>query len=157
MKTDKKRNRRRNILSNPKAQIRIVAFFALLASVYAATNYYIAMKALNTLAGEVLSLPLSNSLRYDVGVMLNNQAEVLNLQLALFTFLTIFMLSLGGVLLSHRIGGPIYRIREHLKGLTDGSMQPHYVHFRKGDFFHDLADAFNKYQEKQGHLQAGTD
>ena len=157
MKSGKKRNRRRNILSNPAAQLRIVLFFALLAGLYAATNYYIAMKALNTLAGEILALPLSNELRYDVGVLLSNQSEILNLQLALFTFLIIFMLSLGGILLSHRIGGPVYRIREYLKGRVDGSVEPHPIHFRKGDFFHDLADAFNKYQEKQGHLAGGKD
>jgi len=150
MKTEKNRNRRRNILSNPKVQLRIVLFFALLASLYAATNYYIAMKALNSLAGDVLALPLSNAQRYDIGVMLTNQSEVLNLQLALFTFLIIFMICLGGVLLSHRIGGPIYRIREHLNALADGRVQPQRIHFRKGDFFHDLADAFNRYQEKQG-------
>ena len=98
MKRDKEGNRRRNIFSHPKAQLRIVFFFAFLACVYATTNDYVAMKALNTFAGEVLVLPLGNALRYDVGVMLNDRAEILNLQLALFTFLTIFMLSLGGVL-----------------------------------------------------------
>jgi hypothetical protein len=43
---------------------------------------------------------------------------------------------------SHRFAGPIWRLRHELRRLKEGSsIQP--IHFRKGDFWTDLAEDFN--------------
>ncbi|MBI1901776.1 MAG: hypothetical protein HYS13_11785 [Planctomycetia bacterium] len=44
---------------------------------------------------------------------------------------------------SNRFAGPVFRLRRELKRLADGeAVRP--VHFRKGDFWHELAEDFNR-------------
>lgn len=46
------------------------------------------------------------------------------------------------VRLSNRFAGPVFRLRRSMKALVRGEkVQP--IHFRDGDFWHDLADDFN--------------
>jgi methyl-accepting chemotaxis protein len=54
---------------------------------------------------------------------------------AIFNFAAIF--------LSHRIAGPLHRLRRHLEDVADGG-EPAEVHFRKGDLYQPLAVACNK-------------
>jgi hypothetical protein len=144
------KNRRRNILSYPRAQLQIIVLFAVLAAVYSTTNHYISASALGRVTERVLDVSLSNEARHDIGIIMDNQLEIINIQLMLFTFLSIFMLTLAAVLLSHRLGGPIYHMRKYLRESAAGEGEPRRVKFRKGDFFHDLATAFNEFQEKNG-------
>jgi hypothetical protein len=150
MKKSVNKHKRKQIFSNPKVQIKIVITFAFLAVLYATANYYIAKGTLWSFSADVLQLDLSETNRDDVNMLLKQQSETLNLQLLLFTALTCIVVTLGGLLMSHRLGGPIYQLRRYLRALTDGSTDPHRIRFRKHDFFHDLADAFNNYQEYQG-------
>ena len=49
---------------------------------------------------------------------------------------------MDSVRLSNRFAGPIFRLRRCMKALVRGEqVQP--IHFREGDFWHDLADDFN--------------
>lgn len=63
-----------------------------------------------------------------------------------------FMLG-GGLLLSHRVAGPLYRLRHHMDDIASGKTRSH-VRFRKNDFFEELAVSFNRqldhHQEKGG-------
>ena len=47
-----------------------------------------------------------------------------------------------GLLYSHRIAGPIYRLQQDLKGFTAGKPLRR-IKFRKGDYFQELANAVN--------------
>jgi len=47
-----------------------------------------------------------------------------------------------GLVFSHRIAGPIYRLNRHLREVGNGDHMND-VKFRKNDFFPELADAFN--------------
>ena len=49
-----------------------------------------------------------------------------------------------GLLYSHRIAGPLYRLTQDLKGMTEGKAIRD-VRFRKGDFFPEIAEAFNAF------------
>ena len=44
-----------------------------------------------------------------------------------------------------------------MRGISDGTVRPRRIRFRKGDFFHEMADAFNAFQEKQGVLSDSAD
>lgn len=46
------------------------------------------------------------------------------------------------VFLSHRIAGPIYKLQKHLRLIREGQ-HPGRLFFRKGDYFHDIADDLN--------------
>jgi hypothetical protein len=59
------------------------------------------------------------------------------------------------LLLSHRIGGPAYHLRQYMKGLAGGRVKPSTVRLRRNDFFHDLADALNELQKAEGLLPSG--
>jgi hypothetical protein len=52
--------------------------------------------------------------------------------------------TIAGVLFSHRIAGPIYKLQKHFNG-TAKSHGYSEVRFRKGDFFQELADAYNNH------------
>ncbi|MBL7158062.1 MAG: hypothetical protein ISS91_00925 [Candidatus Omnitrophica bacterium] len=61
-------------------------------------------------------------------------------------FVTILCVGIG-IVTSHKIAGPIYRIKAFVNGLTNGDCAQR-LHLRKGDDLQDLADALNKLAEK---------
>lgn len=55
--------------------------------------------------------------------------------------------SIGDLILSHKVAGPLGRMEEHLKKITSTkNIEP--LKFRTGDFFIELEDAFNQFIEK---------
>lgn len=150
-------NRRRNILSLPSAQLRIMGLFAALAVLYAALNVYISKRAFDRLATDAFELELPARAAHDLNVLVLQHEATLDLQLTLFVFLSFCMVTMAGVLLSHRLGGPVFHLKKYLKDVSDGTASPRELRFRKGDFFHDLASAFNDFQRARGMLPpAGT-
>ena len=60
------------------------------------------------------------------------------------TFLIILCLVIGiGLVLSHRIAGPLYRLKKHFD-LVKESGVPAPVHFREGDYFQEVAQSYNQ-------------
>lgn len=55
----------------------------------------------------------------------------------------VLVLVLGGIVLSHRVAGPLYRLNVHMKEIAEGKTQGK-VKFRNKDFFLELADSFNE-------------
>jgi hypothetical protein len=146
------RHKRSQVLSNPRVQLRIIGLFALLALLYAGTNFYVAGSSLGKLGRDALALQVPEDVRHDLNVIVRQHEEVLNVQLMLFTFLSFCVLTLCGVLLSHRVGGPVYQLTRYLEGMAAGTVKPRQVRFRKGDFFHELAARFNDFQKARGIL-----
>jgi len=48
----------------------------------------------------------------------------------------------AGLILSHRIAGPLYRLKKHMDAVSTGSITND-VKFRKKDYFPEVADGFN--------------
>lgn len=153
MKLAATRYRRRDLFSNPGAQGRIVLIFLALAVLFAATNYHVARRVFDDLSGHMNRLPLSPENRIDISLILEQQARTVDLQLSVLTFLAVFTLLMGGVLLSHGIGGPVHQLRAYLEEMAAGAATPRPIRFRKYDFFHDLARSFNKFQRTMGMLR----
>jgi methyl-accepting chemotaxis protein len=146
--------KRRQLFSNPTVQIKIVLVFGLIAVLFIATNYHIGLRLLKGITHDIMQLPLSADNRSDVILMFEQHGGMLEWQLKLFTFLNIFVLLTGGVLLSHKIGGPLYQLRKYLNEIADDAVEPRKIRFRKSDFFQDIADSFNAFQESKGILAA---
>lgn len=53
-----------------------------------------------------------------------------------------------GLFISHRIAGPLVRLNNGMRGLSEGNWPKHPMKFRKGDEHHHLADGFNNMVEK---------
>ena len=155
MKSGGKSYRRRNLLSYPRAQLKIIAIFAFLALAFATVNCYVSRSALQRLAEGVLSgdprLPVSRS---DIRITFQREDQTLGLQLVSLTFLSFAVMMMGSVYLSHKIAGPIYRLNKYLTDMAGDKVKPQRITFRKYDFFKDLAANFNEFQKSQGILHA---
>jgi hypothetical protein len=57
-------------------------------------------------------------------------------------FFAFFAALLGGLFMSHRVAGPIYRLRLTLRQIAEDK-KPKSVKFRKNDYTHGLAQDFN--------------
>jgi hypothetical protein len=65
----------------------------------------------------------------------------------LFVFVGVSIVGLlfiyDAIKFAHRIVGPLYRLRQTIKGVTAGEEVAH-IRFRKGDFLEELRDEFNE-------------
>jgi hypothetical protein len=59
------------------------------------------------------------------------------------------ILGFGGVVLSHKVAGPLARLRRHMRKVAKGEHSGPVV-FRDGDFFGELADAYNAQLTSRG-------
>ena len=64
--------------------------------------------------------------------------------------------TLGGLILSHKIAGPVYRFGEYLKAINKGD-SPHRPKFRYGDFFPELEDYLDEFHTKHENIQNEDD
>ncbi len=54
-----------------------------------------------------------------------------------------FFLAVMGLRISHRVAGPVYRVTQDMQALARGE-PARKIRFRKGDYFPELADAYNE-------------
>lgn len=131
--------------------------FAALTALLLATNWMVALKSLNTFGSAAIDLTTSQTLRQDIQLLHEQQRAVLLSQLSIYTVLVSTLVILGALLLSHRIGGPLYRLATYCRGVARGSIKPHEVRFRKNDIPTDVADAFNEFQRHHGIIPPASD
>lgn len=48
----------------------------------------------------------------------------------------------GLIFLSHKVAGPMYKLKNHIEGIIDGDT-PSNIFFRKGDYFPEMAETIN--------------
>lgn len=131
---------RKNFLINPKFQLSFLAYtlgvsILTIGFFYAADAYFFwKFRAL----GAGLGLP-TNHVFFQ---FLDEQHATKNTYYAIAAGVTVSFLSIWGLLLSHRVAGPLYRLRKHLGSVSRGETLSD-VRFRKGDFFPEVADAYN--------------
>ena len=62
-----------------------------------------------------------------------------------FSVLASFVVCLVlGVFVSHKVAGPLVKIRNYFDRVGDGLEEEKEINFREGDFFQDVATAYNK-------------
>lgn len=135
--TGKKPYQRKIIRINPKFQFRIALYVGswLIALsfiypwvVHSLFDYFVQYAQMDPMGPSVKSL-------------LETRNSVLSLMVA--TQLAFIALCfLGSLFLAHRLAGPVYRTRKHLKMVAGGDLSEE-IHLRKYDHFRDLADDFN--------------
>lgn len=54
-----------------------------------------------------------------------------------------------GILISHRVAGPLVKLKKHFENVAADVQNETSVHFRDGDFFNEVANAYNKRFEKK--------
>ena len=58
-------------------------------------------------------------------------------------FTNVMVIFVGGLVLSHRVAGPLFKIQKHMNDVAEGFTHGH-VNFRRNDYFGELADAYNR-------------
>jgi signal transduction histidine kinase len=74
---------------------------------------------------------------------LQEQQDVMNRILAVDSMLMFSIIVTLGLVFSHRIAGPLYKLHKHLLETSHKNKYSD-VHFRKNDFFSEIADAYNQ-------------
>jgi hypothetical protein len=131
---------RRNFLINPKFQLSFLAYTigvsVLTICFFYAADAYFFWKFQQL--GQGLGLP-SNHVFFQ---FIDEQRSAKNMYYAVAAVVTVSVLGAWGLLLSHHVAGPLYRLRKHLMSVATGETMSD-VRFRKGDFFQEVADAYN--------------
>jgi methyl-accepting chemotaxis protein len=136
---------RRNLLINPKFQLSFLAY-TLGVSVVTIGFFYLADAYFFwkfSQLGKGLGLP-PNHVFFQ---FLDEQKSSKNLYYAVTAAVSIAVLGVWGLLLSHRVAGPLYRLKKHLQAVAEGKTVSD-VRFREGDFFPEVADAYNEQMVK---------
>lgn len=131
---------RKNFLINPRFQLSFLTYtlgvsLLTIGFFYGADWYF--FRKFHQL-GEGLGLP-SNHVFFQ---FLDEQHATKNTYYGIAAGTTVSILTIWGLLLSHRVAGPLYRLRKHFNSVAHGETFSD-VRFRKGDFFQEVADAYN--------------
>lgn len=143
--TETKQPGRRNILINPKFQLSFLGYtvgisLLTIGFFYAADAYFFWKFSQ---LGQGLGLP-SNHVFFQ---FLDEQKSTKNLYYGVASGVAVTVLSAWGLLLSHRVAGPLYRLSKHANLVANGKTRSD-VRFRKGDFFQEVADAYNSQMKR---------
>lgn len=89
--------------------------------------------------GSKINLPVEHAYYSFIEHSRNMISTNLNWALSFSVFLTI----VASLYLSHKVVGPIHRLRIYFRAIISGAPQ-HDLKFRKGDYFEDLPDLINE-------------
>jgi hypothetical protein len=140
---DVKQRKKSSLLINPKFQWTLISYAAGVATLLLCTIYGFITYGFRqfTELGMQIDLPPNHPYFRFIEMQQGTFNEVV-LAIAIVVGLVLIV---GGLLISHRIAGPVYRMQKELNQMS--GMMPvelKEIHFRKGDFFPELAEAFNR-------------
>ncbi len=139
------KNKRGQLLVNRNFQLSIIFWIFLLGLmieiIFYTANLYFFTKLHNEATSAGLA-PDNIFFQY-----LEAQKLFMNKVFLISTLLSALIISWGGLYLSHKIAGPLYKLTKHLRSSSLSTIEP--VHFRKGDYFPEIQDAFNELIKKK--------
>lgn len=140
MDTPNNKGRRKVLLINPAFQLRVLAFFGGISVVtilsFFAANRYFFSAFMNK--GRALGLSSDHVFFQFIADQQHTMDIVtLAISISIMTFLFI-----SGLILSHRVAGPLYKLTKHLNEIKDGK-PAELISFRKNDYFQELVTAIN--------------
>ena len=133
-----------NYLINPKFQLTLIGYFFILSLNVIIVNYlgiyYFFYKF--KLKGESIGLVDT----HPFFLFINEQQNFMNWTFLITSLVTFLFLFVIGIVVSHKIAGPIYRFCISLKKMSEEGKNSD-IKFRDGDFFQEIASEFNKFRE----------
>jgi methyl-accepting chemotaxis protein len=130
----------------PALQLKVILAFLLLAGISAFTQAIILSRAVGTLAGRAGE--------EESRLLLEARELVASNLLLSFAIVTPVFL-LVGVLVTHRIAGPVYRFEQHLRQIAEGK-DPGACRIRPNDELHELCNWINKALERMRGTSTGA-
>lgn len=137
--------KRKVFLINPRFQLSLVAWFLLISALLISVFYFVNWYFFYNFAQEARSVGLPSD--HVFFQFLNEQRSFMSKLFIIASIATLFLLGLGGIWISHKVAGPLYRLTKHLDQSSFDDVRP--VTFRKGDYFKELQDAFNTFLERK--------
>lgn len=138
--------KRKVILINPKFQLKISGYFAVLSliniGIFYSCVYYFFKLFFNK--GVEIGLP-KNHVFF---MFIEDQMFTMNMVFIITALIAVSFLMFSGVFISHKVAGPLYRLTKHLDSIAEEEKEFSKVDFRKGDFFPEIAESFNKVVDK---------
>jgi methyl-accepting chemotaxis protein len=131
------KSRRRIYLIDPPFQIRFSIYVVTWTMALGATFPLIVQNLIDTLV-KVLKVTMDGTSLEQIDAL---RADVTQ-QLWITAALSVFVIFIISIFVSHRIAGPLYNLRKHLAELAQGNLKQS-LQFRKSDYFHQLARDYN--------------
>lgn len=132
--------KRRKFLINEHLQVHFIGFSTVL-SLCASVTFYLASEYFFVryygFAIDVGMRPSDPFFR-----VLSNMEMLLTYIFAVTSVIVVLVGVAGGLLFSHRVAGPMYRLKKHCEAVARGESLGD-VTFRKGDYFMEVAEAYN--------------
>lgn len=141
MTTQQRKWKRRNYLINPGFQLRFMFYIACGMLMGFAVIYVTNLWYLNMLIEQGRELGLDPGHVYFE--FIDQQRRLMNIAFLVVCSAVFAALMVAGLLLSHKIAGPVYRVQMYSRQVISGNLPPYKVSFRKGDFFPELATMVN--------------
>lgn len=137
-------NKRKVFLINKDFQFSIIRWFSVLAFILVGI-YYLSMHLFfDSITKEAIAAGLAPD--HVFFVYINEQKRFMVNVFLITSLIAILVIFIGGLLLSHKVAGPIYRLVQHLSTHNKDSVPP--LKFRKGDYFPEVEAAFNDFIKK---------
>jgi hypothetical protein len=137
---------RKSYLILPEFQWKMVAYALGLSALIMMVLYGANLYFIEGLRSEGLAAGLQED--HPFFLFLSEQSRFLDLIFIVVAVVVNLLVVLGGLWISNRIAGPIYRVETSLRQLAEGGrLQP--ISFRKRDFFPDLVALVNKLADRQ--------
>lgn len=134
----------RNYLINPQFQMTILGFFIGLASVTVLVFYWAFRMIFGNFVSQAKELGLPPT--HIIFQFIAENERAMNMVFLSTSMLLFLFLVLGGIVLSHQIAGPLFRLKKHMQHVYSGKPFPP-LGFRRKDFFHDIVPEYNRMVE----------
>ncbi len=137
---------KKSLLLNPKFQLKLLGYFLAL-SLSTIAIFYAAVTVFFWKfhsSGIELGLPADHVFfRF-----LTEQKNLMNVIFLVTSILSTTALAIGGLVLSHKIAGPVHRLCQYFENLKSGTkLYP--LKFREGDFFPEVPEYINQYLDTE--------
>lgn len=140
--------KRRNYLINRKFQFTLIGYVLGLTGGILLTLFLANLYLYNSLYERGFAMAFTKNNVYFA--LLRDQRILMNWIFLVVALLSILITCVWGIFISHRIAGPIYKIRCHLQDLAEKKTNANAkVTLRPNDFFPELAEAVNELSSKR--------
>ncbi len=137
---------RKSLLINPKFQWTLIGYAASIAALILITVYALLSFAFHQFFEIGLQAGLPADHVYFQFIQM--QETTFFRVIIAISIIVALILIVGGLAISHKIAGPVYRMqKEFLKMAEKEPVELTQIQFRKGDYFPELAAAFNRLVE----------
>ena len=143
--------RLKNFLVYPEFQLRIITIISSISLVAPLLIYFFQYAAFQDQIENGQMLNLSEAHPYYV-FYYDFQQRMLTVLFTTLLF-SFFLSVLVGLYVSHKIAGPLLKMRRHFEAIGRREVDEHPIYFRERDYFKDLAFAYNsKFDPKKENM-----